>query len=159
MKRIATGVLAVLALTLGLTAPAQAVTRQYFKTTVATHCLFGGNLTGETGLVATRTCAASNNMVWIWSGRVEKGSYSPIKGAAQERCLDSNSAGSVYMHRCHNVTNQLWTVYKNDERGWLMIQNGKTDLCLTHLSSLGGVTAHRCNTGDSTQWWRAANRP
>lgn len=159
-RRTATILAALVALALSLiTAPAHAATRQYFKTTTSTICLYGGNLTGATGPVATRRCAASNNMVWTWEGLLPPGQGGKFKGAAQGTCLDSNSAGSVYMNRCATTANQFWEVYRNDERGWLMIENWQTHLCLTHPSSAGGVTAHRCNRNDSTQWWRAANRP
>lgn len=154
------GVVAALILGVFSAPAANADTRQYFKTTSGRFCLFGGNLSSATGLVATRACAASNNMVWTWNGNVGKGHWHRITGAAQGSCLDSDASGSVYVHRClSNSNNQFWQVYKNDERGWLMIENLQTKLCLTHLSDGGGVSARGCRTGDSTQWWGVANRP
>ncbi|WP_330275237.1 RICIN domain-containing protein [Lentzea sp. NBC_00516] len=143
------------------TAPAAnaADLRQYVKTPSGRYCLYGSTITsGETGLVATRACAASSPMIWTWDGHVGKGHWAKFK--SNDNCLDSNAQGAVYMHRCQaNSPNQLWMVYKNDARGWLMIENYSTKKCLTHLSEGGGASAHGCSTGDSTQWWGVANRP
>lgn len=153
------------ALLLGVfTAPAAnaADLRQYFKTPSGRYCLYGGAIgSGDTGPVATRACAASSPMIWTWDGHVGKGHWARFKvNGTNGNCLDSNAQGAVYVHRCLNDSpNQFWQVYQNDSRGWLMIENMSTKKCLTHLSDGGGATAHGCNTGDSTQWWRAANRP
>lgn len=66
-----------------------------------------------------------------------------------EHCLDSNSAGAVYLHACNDGDHQKWRYNGTNP---ITIVNHATSRCLDS-DSAGRVYTLPCNGGNNQKWW------
>jgi ricin-type beta-trefoil lectin protein len=137
--------------------PARA--RHYFKSPTTGRCLLGGQLTGSgTGWVGTWPCEPSWWLVWDWYGQITPHVWSTIRGVPEGSCLDSNTAGDVYMLSCNGGPYQYWRVFRPDT-GLPVIQDYATGLCLSEPASGGAAYTAICDASNPKQRWRIVSHP
>ncbi len=117
------------------------------------NCVEGHHGTGSTGWVGAPDCKTSSYQVWKWSGVIQQGRVTTIKGVGSGRCLDSNSAGAVYMLDCNGGVYQAWRVYVPANGGLPIILNFKTNHCLMEYP-VGTIRTAACDFNQPLQRWR-----
>ncbi|MFJ8186586.1 RICIN domain-containing protein [Streptomyces sp. NPDC096105] len=95
----------------------------------------------EGSYVRLNTCDSENaSQAWFW----DSGS---IRNLISFLCLDSNSAGDVYMLQCNGGTYQQWSVDGQNRR-----VNKQTGRCLARTTGTYFVRTEVCSSTNRHQW-------
>lgn len=104
-------------------------------------------LSDYSGGIYTRGCYGLSSELWT---NTPLSFGDEIRNKATNRCLDSNTSGSVYPLACNGGTFQQWTVRYIGSLGY-EIKNVATGRCLDSDAS-GSVYTLSCNGGNFQRW-------
>ena len=168
LKRLSTGIAAVLGASAISAAPAQgdvkmtpgaaasatdvssaAATEYIWKNRVSLKYLYAQTDRDVVALGKSSESQVTSYGRWTATAN---GSYRLYRSKATGLCLDSNSSGNVYLRSCSTGNNfQNWLLVK-ESTGFYRLKNRATGLCLDS-SYAGSVYTNPCSSSNAYQHW------